>query len=282
MLFQRKKMHSCFNNRQKMILSILLASLFLMVVIVIALSLDNSRITINFSVQKLPPSFEYLFGTDWLGRDMFARTLKGLLLSVRIGIISSIVSVIVALVLGIMSATLGKWVDGFISWMIDLFLGIPHIPFMILISFAFGGGAKGLVIAVASTHWPALARIIRAEVLQVKTAHYVNVSFNMGKSNIFIAIRHILPHVLPQLFVGFILLFPHAILHEAALTFLGFGLSPLKPAIGVILSEALTYLSTGMWWLVFFPGLALLLVVRSFDIVGSNMNKLLDPYTSQE
>ena len=98
----------------------------------------------------------------------------------------------------------------------------------------------------------------------------------------YIAFVHILPHLLPQLFVGFVLLFPHAILHEASLTFLGFGLSPLKPAIGVILSEALQYLSTGMWWLVFFPGISLLTVVLCFDALGTNLNKLLDPYTSQE
>lgn len=270
------------NNRQKMVANMIISLLFLGLVVILNFSLSESRLAMNFTLQKTPPTLQNLFGTDWLGRDMLTRTIKGLALSIRIGLISSVTSVGIALLLGITSATLGKYVDSFVSWLVDLFLGIPHMVLMILISFAFGGGAKGVVVAVACTHWPALTRVIRAEVLQIRTSHYAQASANMGKSRIYIAFQHILPHLFPQLFVGFVLLFPHAILHEASLTFLGFGLSPLKPAIGVILSEALQYLSTGMWWLVFFPGLALLLVVRCFDSIGTSLNRLLDPYTSQE
>ncbi|MBT9154903.1 MAG: Dipeptide transport system permease protein DppC [Firmicutes bacterium] len=96
------------------------------------------------------------------------------------------------------------------------------------------------------------------------------------------ATRHLLPHLKPQLLVGFVLLFPHAILHEAAITFLGFGLSPHRPAIGVILSESMRHLSAGSWWLAFFPGLALLVMVRVFDILGENIRLLLDPRTAHE
>jgi peptide/nickel transport system permease protein len=91
-----------------------------------------------------------------------------------------------------------------------------------------------------------------------------------------------LPHLLPQLLVGLLLLFPHAILHEAAVTFLGLGLSPHQPAIGIILSESMRYLSTGMWWLAFFPGLCLLIVVRSFDVMGENLRRFTDPRRAQE
>ena len=91
-----------------------------------------------------------------------------------------------------------------------------------------------------------------------------------------------LPYVLPQFIVGLILLFPHAILHEAAITFLGFGLPPEQPAIGVILSESMAYLSAGMWWLAVFPGLALVAVVLLFDAAGSNLRKLVDPHSSQD
>jgi len=89
--------------------------------------------------------------------------------------------------------------------------------------------------------------------------------------------KHYLPHLLPQLFVGFILLFPHAILHESAITFLGFGLSPEQPAIGIILSESMKYLSTGIWWLAFFPGLSLIVMVAIFDAFGNNLRKLIYP-----
>lgn len=270
------------NNRHKMLLYIIVASLFISIIVLMSFLLDPENLNLNFSIQKMPPSLQNFFGTDWLGRDMFTRTIKGLTLSLQIGLISSIISVLLALFFGIVSASLGKKVDAFISWLVDLFLGIPHIVLMVLISFSLGGGTKGVIIAVALTHWPALTRIIRAEVLQIKNSHYIKVSKNFGKSKLFIGFNHILIHLLPQLFIGFVLLFPHTILHEASLTFLGFGLSPLKPAIGIILSEALQYLSTGIWWLVFFPGLALLLVVISFDLIGKNLNKLLSPYTNQE
>ena len=212
---------------------------------------------------------------------MFTRTIKGLRLSVGVGALAATFSVIVATALGLI-ASMDEKFDAVISWLIDLFLGMPHIVFLILISFALGGGAKGIIIGVALTHWPTLTRIVRAEMLQIKTADYVKISKNMGNSKWYIAKKHILPHLAPQLLIGYLLLFPHAILHEAGLTFLGFGLSPHKPAIGIILSESMMYLSTGMWWLAFFPGFALIIVVKLFDVIGENLKMLHDPSSAHE
>ena len=161
-------------------------------------------------------------------------------------------------------------------------MGIPHIILLILISYALGKGFVGVTVGVALTHWPSLARVIRAEVLQLKDSTFVAAARRLGVSNARIALRHMLPYVLPQFVVGLILLFPHAILHEAAVTFLGFGLSPEQPAIGIILSEAMSYLSAGMWWLALFPGLALIVTVMLFDVVGSNLRRIVDPHSSQE
>jgi peptide/nickel transport system permease protein len=119
--------------------------------------------------------------------------------------------------------------------------------------------------------------VLRAELMQIKSAEYVQISKKLGKSRMWIIRRHFLPQLIPQLFVGFILLFPHAILHESAVTFLGFGLSPEQPAIGIILSESMKYLTTGMWWLVLFPGLSLISMVAMFDVLGNNLRKLLNP-----
>ena len=184
--------------------------------------------------------------------------------------------------MGAVAALGGKKADAAVTWLIDLMLGIPHIVLLILISFALGKGFWGVTIGVAVTHWPSLARVVRAEVLQVKEAPYVAAAAKLGRSRWDIALRHILPHVLPQFLVGIVLMFPHAILHEAAITFLGFGLSPESAAIGIILSESMSYLSAGMWWLAFFPGLALVLVVMMFDACGSGIRRLLDPASSQE
>jgi peptide/nickel transport system permease protein len=104
----------------------------------------------------------------------------------------------------------------------------------------------------------------------------------MGKSRFFIAHRHMLPHVVTQFLIGLLLLFPHANLHAAALTFLGFGMSPHTPAVGVLLAESMRYLSMGLWWLAVAPGIALVLTVKAFDVLGSNVRVLLDPRTCRE
>ena len=153
---------------------------------------------------------------------MLVRTLKGMSLSIFIGIVSAAISAVIALVLGIASAVLGKKADSIITWLIDLIMGIPHILLLILISVAVGKGVKGVVIGVALTHWPSLARLIRAEVLQIKESPYIQIAEKLGKSKWYIARKHIIPQLLPQFIVGLILIFPHAILHESSVTFLGF------------------------------------------------------------
>ena len=239
--------------------------------------LDEARIATNLTNRNSSPSLNHLFGTDWLGRDMFTRTVMGLSLSMGVGLIGAIGSASIALILGLAAATMGKMADRLISWLIDLFLSVPHLVTLILIAFTLGGGFKGIVIGLMLTHWPSLARVIRAEVMQIRSAEFVQVSQQMGKSRWWIALHHILPHIAPQLLIGFMLLFPHVILHEAAVTFLGLGLSPHEPAIGIILSESMKYLSSGMWWLAFFPGLCLLIIVRTFDQIGENLRLLMDP-----
>jgi peptide/nickel transport system permease protein len=213
---------------------------------------------------------------------MFTRTIEGLCLSLQIGLLAAGFSVIIAVLLGTGSATLGKWADGCVTYAIDLVMSMPHLVLLILLSFVMGGGGKGVILAVAVSHWPRLARIIRAEVLQLQQADYVRLSRRLGRSPLWIARHHMLPHLFPQILIGVILLFPHAILHAAGLTFLGFGLSPNHPSIGVLLSESMRHLSTGYWWLAVFPGAALVMTVKVFDILGTTLKQLYDPKTQQE
>ena len=116
----------------------------------------------------------------------------------------------------------------------------------------------------------------------MKSAPYILAAEKLGVSRFDIARRHMVPHILPQFLTGMILLFPHAILHEASVTFLGFGLSSEQPAIGVILSESMRYLTTGKWWLALFPGLALVLTVILFAMLGERLRRLLDPASAHE
>jgi peptide/nickel transport system permease protein len=269
------------NRREIMLCWIIFASLLIGLILVLGITAGPEKLGIHLKESKSPPSLSRLFGTDWLGRDMFVRTAAGLVLSIRIGFIASAISICIAAVLGACSALLGPAVDSVITWLADLFFGIPHLVLLILISIALGGGARGVAIGVAVTHWPAVTRIIRAEVMQLRNMEYIQIARRMGKSWAFIALHHIFPHIFPQLMVGLILLFPHAILHEASITFLGYGLDPATPAVGVILSESMKYLSSGMWWLAVLPGLTLIVTVRLFDIIGENLRQLVNPETTQ-
>lgn len=255
------------------------AAVFLATVTVLGIFIEDAAAVTDFTSKDLAPNAAHLFGTDWMGRDMFTRTIAGLSLSIRIGLLTAVVSAGIALLLGILSATFGGWVDALISWWIDLVMGIPHILLVILLSIACGKGFTGIVVGVSLSHWTSLARVIRGEVLQLKRAPYLLVAERLGVSRWKRVRLHLIPHLLPQFLTGLILLFPHAILHEASVTFLGFGLSSEQPAIGVILSESMRYLTTGKWWLALFPGAALVLVVVIFALLGDRVRRLLDPGT---
>lgn len=243
--------------------------------------LPDDGLRSNLSQRSLPPGLGHPFGTDPLGREMLVRTVKGLAVSLRIGLMSAGFAALLAVILGVVAA-LDRRLDILVGWLIDLTLALPHLVLLILISFAFGGGTRGVIVAVVLSHWPTLARVVRAEVKSVLTADYVAIAGKLGRSRFDIAIGHVVPHVLPQALVGAILLFPHAILHEAAMTFLGFGLEPHLPATGVLLAESMRYLTAGLWWLGLLPGLSLLAMVLTFERVAAGVRLILDPRRSQE
>lgn len=269
------------NRRQQTLWGIALCALFLLAIILSPWVIGDAGLSPVLTQRNQPPSLAHPFGTDWLGRDMIGRSLHGMSLSLRIGLLAAAISALIGSGLGLAAGTLGGWVDAVITWIIDVFFSLPHLVLLILIAFAMGGGTAGVIVAVALTHWTSLARVIRAEVLQVNSSDYVQLSHRFGRSPLWIARHHMVPHIIPQLLVGLILLFPHAILHEAALSFIGIGLSPHIPAIGIILAESMRHLSTGYWWLGVMPGLLLLLSVKAFDWLGENVRALLEPKTSQ-
>ena len=259
-----------------------LAVLVIGAVLVAGVCLKEQALTTDFTRKNIAPCIQYPFGTDWMGRDMFVRTLTGLSLSIRIGLITSVFSSVIAVGLGLACAAGGKWADSLISGLIDVVMGIPHILLLLLISFALGKGLKGVAVGIILTHWTSLTRLIRGEVLQLRESHFIKIAEKMGMSPWQIGIRHMMPHLLPQVLVGMVLMFPHAILHEASITFLRFGLSPEQPAIGVILSESMKYLTMGKWWLALFPGLFLVGTVLLFHYIGQALCRLLDPGSVHE
>lgn len=271
-----------WNRRHSAIFFLVVAVLILIVLSIVGLVMPKAYYEPNFSAKSLFPSLEHFFGTDFMGRDMFWRTIKGLSTSVWIGVLATIVSSIMGVIIGLCAGTMGKFVDGLVNWTVDLFMSVPHLVFQVLLCVIMGKGLKGITFAVIITHWPTLARLVRAEVLTLRSAQYIQASQRMGKSRMWIAINHIAPHILPQFIIGLVILFPHAIMHEASITFLGFGIPPEIPAIGSILSESMGYLTSGMWWLTILPGASLLFVVLLFEVIGEQAKRLLDPMSTQE
>ena len=271
-----------FNRRIFIVIILLIALIYLLGIFFWGIFMDSSAYAVHYENKFIAPCLEHPFGTDFMGRDMFYRCIKGLSNSLVIGVFAAVFSSILALILGIASAVFGGFIDKCVNWCVDLCMGLPHLVLLILISFMLGKGTTGVTIAVALTHWPSLTRIVRAEVMQVRNSQYVQAAYKMGKSKFQVALTHIIPHVLPAYLIGLILLFPHAIMHEASVTFLGFGLPAEMPAIGVILSEAMKHITTGKWWLAVFPGLMLLIAVILFDTIGENLKKLLNPNSGNE
>ena len=264
--------------RKKTLLLVSVYTLFILYVFIKGSMMSDDVFAIDFANKLQAPSFKHIFGTDAYGRDMYLRTVKGLSLSIHIAFLATFGSLVVSLILALLLASCGKKMDSVITFLIDIFLSIPHMIFLIIISVAVGRGEKGVMIGIIATHWTYLTRILRAEIKELKEADFLKVASKLGKSNWYIAVHHILPNLVPQILVGTVLLFPHAILHESGISFLGFGLSLSTPAIGIILAESMQYLTIGAWWLAFFPGLMLVLVVLAILGIGGQVNRMVDPY----
>jgi len=266
----------------KLIIFISVAVLLLLTVLFLGIFITPEKYAVNYAEKFISPSKAHPFGTDFMGRDMFFRCIKGLSTSIVIGICTTIVSSVIALVFGISSAVIGGKFDKFVLFCVDCCMGLPHIVLLILISFLLGRGERGVIFSIALTHWPELTRLVRSEVLQVRSKQYIAVAYKMGKTRLQVAAEHIFPHVLPVYIVGMVMTFPHAIVHESSITFLGFGLPAETPAIGIILSEAMKHIVTGKWWLAVFPGLMLIAVVLLFHVIGESMRKIFSPVGSRE
>ena len=270
------------NRRTRVVILTIFMTIILIAIYTFGLLITDDAVTGSFLDAKQPPSLQHPFGTDALGRDLMMRTFKGMAVSMTVGTVASAISAVIAVFVGIAAAAGSKCVDAFVNWMIDIVMGVPHTILVILISFAMGRGLKGLLVGIAATHWCSLARLIRGEVLQLRSRQYIEVSRKLGKSSGWILVHHLLPHLVPQFFTGLILMFPHAILHEASVSFLGFGLSPEQPAIGIILSESMRCIGVGMWWPAVLPGITLVLIVLLVDKLGDNLQMVMDPGSAQE
>lgn len=235
--------------------SVLILSLFL----IIAILWPNSGQDVDLMNRLHAPSWAYWFGTDWLGRDMFGRTLKALLHSLSISGAGVILCALVALVLAV-TGNVNPTLSLVIDFLVDSLLSLPSLLLLIILTVVFGGGTQGILLAVTVSHWPKLTRLCKGEIHAVMSLDYIHYALGFGHSRWYVILRHALPHVLSQWITGMLLLFPHVLLHIAGLSFLGFGLDATYPSMGRMLNEANTYLLTGEWWLALFPGVMLVMM----------------------
>lgn len=264
-------------RRTRTLASLVLALLTVVAVVVAATLVSDSAAVTELGAKHQAPSWTHWFGTDAYGRDLLERTLVGLRLSLVVGTAAALMSGAISLVLALFATVGGRWAAAVVNWLVDLFLALPHLVLLILVAFALGGGTTAVVLAVGLTHWPRLTRVLVSVARETAASDYVALSRGLGHGRGFVARRHLAVHLLPHFSIGVVLMFPHAILHEAGLSFLGLGVDPGQPAIGVLLADSMRYLSAGHWWLAALPGLCLLLIVKLVDRIGDDLRMLVDP-----
>ena len=223
-----------------------------------------------------PPSFHHLFGTDDLGRDVFSRILWGTRVSLSVGIIAVLISIFVGTAVGLVAGYLGGWWDSALMRAVDILLSFPVI-FLILMAVAFlEPSINNVMIIIGLTSWMGLSRLVRGEVLSLKERDFIQAARALGVPFWRILIVHLLPNVVSPIAVTATLGVGSAILTEAALSFLGLGVQPPAPSWGNILTIGKDYLHIA-WWLSLFPGLAILVTVLVFNLVGEGLRDILDP-----
>ncbi|OCH17234.1 peptide ABC transporter permease [Aliivibrio sp. 1S165] len=240
--------------------------------LLLSISWQKNGETIDLFNKNIMPNSDYWFGTDWLGRDVFSRTLKALLFSLAMGGLASLCCTLLSTCLALIG-NVNSACSYLINTLIDVWSALPHILVMIVLSILAGGGFEGLVIAITFSHWPKLTRLLKVEIEQLRHKPYVLHSLAFGHSTLRCYVTHLTPHLLPQILTGMIILYPQALVHGAGLTFLGFGIEPSTPSMGGMLSEASQYLLSGQWWLALFPGIVLVTSSLLLMLIGTRVRR---------
>lgn len=225
-----------------------------------------------------PPSLEYPMGTDNLGRDVFSRVILSASTAVQVSLVSVGIALVAGCLLGLLAGFYGGWVDTVIMRIVDVMFAFPVMLLAIAIVAVLGTGVNAAIIAIGVVYTPIFARVTRASTLAAREEPYVRAARSLGAGDARIMTRHVLPNISAPIIVQTSLSFAFAILSEAALSFLGLGVQPPDPSWGRMLFEAKEFLAQG-WWMSVFPGLAILLTVLAFNLVGDALRDVLDPKT---
>ncbi|TRO83756.1 ABC transporter permease [Trichloromonas acetexigens] len=274
MLFHSNFISRLRGNRMALVGAAIVAVMFLLAVLAPLLAGDPGAIDISRRLQS--PSWQFPLGTDDLGRDVLARILYGARISLLVGFVAVGIASLIGIVLGALAGYYGRWVDGLLMRFVDIMLCFPTF-FLILAVIAFlEPSIWNIMIIIGLTGWMGVARLVRAEFLSLRERDFVQAARALGASDGRLIFRHILPNALSPVLVSATLGVAGAILTESALSFLGIGVQPPTPSWGNMLIAGKQTLGTA-WWLSAFPGLAILITVLGYNLLGEGIRDALDP-----
>ena len=226
-------------------------------------------------------SWAYLLGTDHVGRDVLSRLIFGARVSMIVGVTAVLVAGVIGTLLGILSGYLGGWADQVVMRVTDTWLALPALTFAIFLAAIVGPSELNIILILGLVYWTRYARVIRGEVLSLKQREFVRLAIVAGCSKSLIMWRHILPNVINSAVVLATLMLGVVIVTEASLSFLGVGVPPPKPAWGLMMADGKKGLMVGYWWLTVFPGICIMLMVLSANLLGDWLRVKFDPQLRQ-
>jgi peptide/nickel transport system permease protein len=263
-------------RRPSAVLGLIVVAAFVGIALAAPLLAPYDPIATSWSAIRKAPSAAHLFGTDELGRDVFSRVIFGARASLQAGVVSVLISLSLGIPIGLLAGYIGRWTDGVISRMTDAMLATPFLILAIALAAFLGPSLTNAMIAIGISATPVFIRLTRAQVLSVKVEDYVEAARAVGNPHWRIALRHILPNVVPPLIVQATLAIAAAVIAEASLSFLGLGQQPPAPSWGSMLNTAKNYVEQAPWMAVW-PGISIFALVLSFNLLGDGLRDALDP-----
>ncbi len=233
--------------------------------------------TQTLTKQNLPPSSEYWFGTDDLGRDVFTRTAYGARISLFVGLVAALIDFIIGVIYGGIAGYKGGKTDNIMMRFVEILYGLPYLLVVILVMVVIGPGLTTIILALSITGWVGMARIVRGQVLQIKNYEFVLASKTFGARTARIIRKNLLPNTMGPIIVQMTLTIPSAIFAEAFLSFIGLGIQAPHASWGVMANDGLSTILSGYWWRLFFPTLFISLTMFAFNVLGDGLQDALDP-----
>lgn len=236
----------------------------------------------NLDEVLLPPSWQHPLGTDDLGHGLLLRSVYGMRISFTVGALSAVTATVLGTVVGAVSGALGGWTDRVVMRLVDATAAVPHLVLGIFIVALFQPSLTAVVASIGLTHWLTVARIVRAEILTLRERPYIDAAVSGGSGRMRVLVRHLVPGVAPRALLAGTLLVPHAIFHESALSFLGLGLPPHLPSLGVMIDQGQSGLLSGAWWSALVPGFFIIVPTLAIAGLSERMHRRLNPQHSPE